>query len=393
MKQVEDLTLIKVLGKGAYGEVYLSKKANSNKFFATKRINKLDADTKLKKYFNYEINILKALRHENIIRLEEVKMTSNNYYVVMEFLNGGDLKSCLNKYMSMHNAPFPEEIVQYLMKQIVSAIAYIHDFNVIHRDLKLENIMVNFDSEIDKQNLNMMKAKIKIIDFGCSIVIPSQGGFCFTAAGTPGYMDPLLLEEYYYKAKRENLIGYGKEVDIWSLGCLCFELFRGKVPFTSGTFEDLINKHNEGKYNLLSNSSAEIKDFLSKMLKRDGKARATARELLYHPFLTNNIGNFGKINIAQQINNQNLHNKNRAEELYEELEKEKERRATLNYKGYNSAPITFNPFSNNQIMANFQPQPQPPNPHVMFQFPGNVPNYQVPGYNNNINNNIYQYYQ
>ena len=157
MKQVEDLTLIKVLGKGTYGEVYLSKKANSNKLFATKKIDKVQADTKLKKYFHYEINILKALRHENIIRLEEVKMTNNNYYVVMEYLNGGDLKSCLKKYMSIYNTPFPEEIVQYLMKQIVSAIAYIHSMNVIHRDLKLENIMVNFDSDIDKQNLNMMK--------------------------------------------------------------------------------------------------------------------------------------------------------------------------------------------------------------------------------------------
>ena len=288
-------------------------------------------------------------------------------YIVMELANGGDLKSCLKKYMSIYNTPFPEEIVQYLMKQIVSAIAYIHSMNVIHRDLKLENIMVNFDSDIDKQNLNMMKAKVKIIDFGCSIVIPSQNNFCFTALGTPGYMDPLLLKEYYYKEKRENLKGYGKEVDIWSLGCLCFELFRGKVPFTSGTFEDLINKHDEGKYNLLKDSSTEIKYFLSKMLKRDGKARATAQELLNHPFLTKDSRTFCKINTAPQINNnQNLY---------------------MNYKRSNSSPITYNPYNNNnQIMANVQPQP--PKTHAIYQLPGNVPNYQVPGYNNN-----YQYYQ
>ena len=99
------------------------------------------------------------------------------------------------------------------MKQIVRAVAYFHEFNVIHRDLKLDNIMVNFDSEKDKQDLNMIRAKIKIIDFGCSIVIPSQGGFCFTAAGTPGYIAPFLLEEYYRNAKREGLVGYGKEVN------------------------------------------------------------------------------------------------------------------------------------------------------------------------------------
>jgi len=384
MKQVEDLTLIKVLGKGAYGEVYLSKKANSNKLFATKRIDKFRADTQLKKYFQYEINIMKGLNHENIIKLEDIKMTANNYYVVLEYLNGGDLKSCLHLYMQRYNTPFPEEIVQHLMKQIVRAVAYFHEFNVIHRDLKLDNIMVNFDSEKDKQDLNMMRAKIKIIDFGCSIVIPSQGGFCFTAAGTPGYMAPFLLEEYYRNAKREGLVGYGKEVDIWSLGCLCYELFMGKVPFNSKEIPNLINQMNEGTYTLPPNCSAEIRDFLSKMLKRDGKARATARELFFHPFLTNDVRNFGKINIAQQINN----NQNGGG-ILERIEMEKQRRAALNYKGQKSAPIQYTPYNQNQINLNFPPQPQPPNPHAMFQYPGNVPNYQVPGYNNNM----FQYYQ
>ena len=385
MKQVEDLTLIKVLGKGAYGEVYLSKKANSNKLFATKRIDKFRADNQLKKYFQYEINIMKGLNHENIIKLEDIKMTANNYYVVLEYLNGGDLKSCLHLYMQRYNTPFPEVIVQHLMKQIVRAVAYFHEFNVIHRDLKLDNIMVNFDSEKDKQDLNMMRAKIKIIDFGCSIVIPSQGGFCFTAAGTPGYMAPFLLEEYYRNAKREGLVGYGKEVDIWSLGCLCYELFMGKVPFNSKEIPNLINQMNEGTYTLPPNSSAEIRDFLSKMLKRDGKARATARELFFHPFLTNDVRNFGKINIAQQINN----NQNGGG-ILERIEMEKQRRAALNYKGQKSAPIQYTPYNQNQINLNFPPQPQPPNPHAMFQYPGNVPNYQVPGYNNN---NMFQYYQ
>ena len=373
-----------MLGKGAYGEVYLSKKANSNKLFATKRIDKFRADTQLKKYFQYEINIMKGLNHENIIRLEDIKMTANNYYVVLEYLNGGDLKSCLHLYMQRYNTPFPEEIVQHLMKQIVRAVAYFHEFNVIHRDLKLDNIMVNFDSEKDKQDLNMMRAKIKIIDFGCSIVIPSQGGFCFTAAGTPGYMAPFLLEEYYRNAKREGLVGYGKEVDIWSLGCLCYELFMGKVPFNSKEIPNLINQMNEGTYTLPPNSSAEIRDFLSKMLKRDGKARATARELFFHPFLTNDVRNFGKINIAQQINN----NQNGGG-ILERIEMEKQRRAALNYKGQKSAPIQYTPYNQNQINLNFPPQPQPPNPHAMFQYPGNVPNYQVPGYNNNM----FQYYQ
>ena len=109
------------------------------------------------------------LNHENVIKLIELKMDNNYYYLVMEFANGGDLGGCLQKYIKKNGGRgFPEEIVQYLMRQIVGAVEYIHSRNIIHRDLKLGNIMVNFDSDIDKQNLDMMKAKIKIGDFGVS---------------------------------------------------------------------------------------------------------------------------------------------------------------------------------------------------------------------------------
>ena len=81
------------------------------------------------------------------------------------------------------------------MKQIIDALIYIHDINIIHRDLKLENIMVNFDTEKDKEELNMMKAKIKIIDFGLAIILPSYNSLTNTAVGTMLYMDPKLLEE------------------------------------------------------------------------------------------------------------------------------------------------------------------------------------------------------
>ena len=77
--QIDDLQLIEFLGKGSYGEVYLSKKVNSNQIFATKKMNKQEVDTNIKKYFDMEINILKYLNHPNIIKLYEVKSTQNNY--------------------------------------------------------------------------------------------------------------------------------------------------------------------------------------------------------------------------------------------------------------------------------------------------------------------------
>ena len=168
---IEDLTLLKCIGKGAFGEVYLTSKIGTKEKFATKKIDKKFIKEKKKKYLDNEIKILNEISHENIIKLFEVKETYNSYYLVMELCTGGSLFDCLDEYQKKYNQPFSEEIVQYLMKQIVSAIKYIHNKNIIHRDLKLENILVNFNSEEDKKNINMLKSKIKLIDFGFAIDI------------------------------------------------------------------------------------------------------------------------------------------------------------------------------------------------------------------------------
>ena len=80
MEKIEDLTFLKILGKGAYGQVFLTKKKNSNKLFATKKINKFIAETEMTRYFKYEINILRILKHPNIVKFEEIKKDTNNYY-------------------------------------------------------------------------------------------------------------------------------------------------------------------------------------------------------------------------------------------------------------------------------------------------------------------------
>ena len=167
-KRIQDITLLNVLGKGSFGTVYLSKKDGKNCYFATKQIDRTMADKpNFQKYFRNELNILRSLKHINIVHLEDVKADNKYYYIVMEYINGGSLSDCLQKYKKRNNGKaFSEEIVQYLMKQIVSAIKYIHGQNIIHRDLKLDNIMVSFSNDYDKNNLNMMKATIKIIDFG-----------------------------------------------------------------------------------------------------------------------------------------------------------------------------------------------------------------------------------
>jgi len=167
---IDDLSLIKRLGQGSFGEVFLTSKKGHSQLYATKKIPKAIADSeKVKKYFKNEIIILQQLNHKNIMKLIEIKQTKDNYYLVCELCNGGSLNECLDKYRKINRKPFTEEVVQYLMRQIVDAIKYIHHNHIIHRDLKLDNILVNFDNEEDKKNMNLFGAQVKIIDFGFAI--------------------------------------------------------------------------------------------------------------------------------------------------------------------------------------------------------------------------------
>ena len=297
---IEDLTLLKCIGKGAFGEVYLTSKNGTKEKFATKKIDKKFIKEKKKKYLDNEIKILNEISHENIIKLFEVKETYNSYYLVMELCTGGSLFDCLDEYQKKYNQPFSEEIVQYLMKQIVSAIKYIHNKNIIHRDLKLENILVNFNSEEDKKNINMLKSKIKLIDFGFARYL-SNSDLAFSILGSPLNMDPGILEVYNKLKKMEyyNKYGYDEKADIWSLGSLCYEMIIGKSPFDSKSLKQLINKVKKGKYYLPTYLSKEVISFINGMLKYDLKKRLSADLLYKHEFLNLPYNKLTRINLGK----------------------------------------------------------------------------------------------
>ena len=263
-KQIDSLIFIKILGKGSFGEVYLTKKTDSPNLLATKKISRQRAETeKLIKYLKNEIIILRKLNHPNIVKLDDVLESEHYYYIIMEYINGGDLSSCLKKYMNKFGKPFSEDIVKYLMRQIVEAVAYFHEKNVIHRDLKLDNIMVNFNNEADKENLNMMKAEIKIIDFGFATQLDTKEMLARTAVGTALNMDPIVLEKY--NKLRDRNFGYGNKVDVWSMGTICYELLVGKPLFEAKTMDELLSKVKKGNIKIPSHLSKEVINFLSNM--------------------------------------------------------------------------------------------------------------------------------
>ena len=382
-QQIEDITLLRLLGKGSYGEVYLSQKQNA--LFATKKVKRKKTDDEMTKYFKNEINILRILNHPNIVKLEEIKMDENNYYIVMEYINGGELSDYLKKYIDKYGNPFSEEIVQYLMKQIISALIYIHDLNIIHRDLKLENIMVNFDSEKDKEELNMMKAKIKIIDFGFAIMLSSKFSLTNSAVGTFMYMDPKILKEFDNQILVDKSRGYGKEVDIWSLGCICYQLFRGQYPFEAKTFEELVGKIDKGKYRLPTDASREIISFLDKMLKYKGKDRLSAKELINEPFLVKNFKDFTYMPIKHDKRQQNPNiNKGDAKfvkcnsvPIHPNKEENISNQSKNNSCDRSNMSSVSGPFSNNlqsNSLNHLNPQPQMQSQTFqMPRYPINVP--------------------
>jgi serine/threonine protein kinase len=292
---VDDLVLIKSIGKGNYGEVYLTQKKGRPEYYATKKMERsvCEKPENLKR-LQYEINILKVLNHPNIVKFYGLKKTTNHWYLLTEYCNGGSLLGNLQKYMTNYRRPFPEEVVQYLMKQIVSALNYLHFNKIIHRDLKLDNILVTFKNEYDKSSLNMMKAIIKIIDFGFATKL--NGPLTFTALGTPTNMDPQILEHINTGIPNS---GYNEKVDIWSLGTLCYQMVVGHMAFSGRSMEELFQKVKKGNYSLPMTLSKEIVSFINGMLQQDPNKRLTANQLLNHEFLTKHPSQFQPIDVRQ----------------------------------------------------------------------------------------------
>ena len=339
---IDDITLLKSLGKGSFGEVFLSTRKGKSQYFATKKMDRKNTDKpSIRKYFENEIKLLNSLNHPNIVKLEALRATKDHYYIVMEYVNGGCLTDCLNKYKAKFRNPFPEQIVQYLMRQIVDAINYIHNLKIIHRDLKLDNIMVHFDNENDKNALNMMRATIKIIDFGFAIQM-SKSELAYSALGSPINMDPLILQKFTKKGGNINNLGYDSKADIWSLGTICYEMIIGEAVFNAETMKDLVTKVENGSYKVPTSLSKEIVSFLNGMLQYDGKSRLSASELIKHPFLTKNVKDFTRIDtrqVSRKVRNNELNINIKKNQTIWAIFNEEDEKKLLNINNGREGPI------------------------------------------------------
>ena len=302
--EIDDLILEKELGKNYIGTVFLSSiKGDKTKKFVTKIYSRAEIEgTILMDFLRNEIDILQKLDHPNILKFHSFKESDQNFYLSFEFCNGDYLENVFDKYKEKYGKPFSEEIVQYLMRQIIDAFKYIHSKKVIHRDIKLENIFINFETEKDKEELNMMKATVKIEGFNFSCYI-NDSEKVYDELGSPLYMDPIILKKKIINNEETRKLGYDQKADIWSLGNIFYEMLVGKYAFDSEDLDELSQKVEEGTYTIPTSLSHEVVSFINAMLQYDSQRRLSIDELSKHPFLIKEVQDFHPIDLKKVSKN------------------------------------------------------------------------------------------
>ena len=294
----------RTLGVGTFGKVFLVQNKLTKELFAMKEIPKTSEDLLSDTEIIDEIEILKNLDHPDIVRITEFYNTDSSYYIINEYCKYGELFEQINKI-------FSETQIAVMFRQILSGLAYLHSNNIIHRDLKLENILI---SDIEKSyTTNEDLFLLKIIDFGTAKIF-DKNKYPRAVVGSIYYIAPEVL-----------LKKYGKECDMWSTGVILYMFIVGHAPFDGKTNREIMEKIKLGKFSRTEprwqKASNEVKDLINKLLVLDRKKRLTAFEALQHPWfkvsnssiLYNNISKDEVLKCIQNLLNYSI--KSKFEEL------------------------------------------------------------------------------
>jgi len=251
------------LGTGSFATVKRCIRHKDGRNFALKVVKKKGMDAKELDSLKQEVQILMNLNHANIVKLYEVFDTSKKMYMVMDLLIGGELFDRI-----VQKGSFSEAEAASLIRQVTSALIYMHKNGVVHRDLKPENLLFETKSDV---------STIKIIDFGLAKV---NDDAMRTPCGTPGYVAPEILSDKEY----------GKEVDMWSIGVILYILLCGFPPFydNTGNLRNLYSQIKKGAFQFPSpywdNISEGAKDLIKRLLTVDPRKRYTGPQVLAHPW-------------------------------------------------------------------------------------------------------------
>uniref|UniRef100_A0A673YMQ2 Calcium/calmodulin-dependent protein kinase 1Da n=1 Tax=Salmo trutta TaxID=8032 RepID=A0A673YMQ2_SALTR len=266
-KQVDDIKKIfelkEILGTGAFSEVVLAQERSTGKMFAVKCIPKKALKGKESSIEN-EITVLRKIKHENIVALEDIYESSNHLYLIMQLVSGGELFDRI-----VEKGFYTEKDASTLIRQVLDAVDYLHKLGIVHRDLKPENLLY-FNPQDE--------SKIMISDFGLS-KMEGSGDVMSTACGTPGYVAPEVLAQK----------PYSKAVDCWSIGVIAYILLCGYPPFydenDSKLFEQILKADYEFDAPYWDDISDSAKDFIGSLMEKDPAKRFTCDQALRHPWI------------------------------------------------------------------------------------------------------------
>ena len=249
----------RIIGRGAFGKVNIGLNILTGRVVAIKSFNKQNisnftSEEKIRK----ETNLMRNLRHPSITKILEMFESEKYVLIIMEYISGGNLQSFVKKRRKLN-----EKTAKILFKQIMEGIKYIHSKNIVHRDIKLENILIDLNNNI------------KICDFGVSKRIHSNS-ILEDQCGTPVYMAPEIIKNEGYK---------GFPVDIWSAGVSLYLMLSGNIPFNKTSKHTLQEDILNSTYPPITGISNEADDLLRGLLDKNPSTRLTVDEVLVHPWL------------------------------------------------------------------------------------------------------------
>ena len=297
--------ILSKLGSGSFGSVYLARNKYTNEKVAMKQIKKSSANLLSDGEITDEIEILKNLDHPDIVRIIESFNTKNSYILITEYCEGGELFDQVKNQLS-------ETQIAVIFKQILSGLAYLHSNNIVHRDLKLENILIHEKEKSKTTGEDLFN--IKIIDFGTARIFDKNKN-PQSIVGSSYYIAPEVLRQKY-----------NKECDLWSVGVILYMFIVGHAPFDGCDDEEITTNIQRGVYRKNDRrwikASKEVKDLIQKLLTYRPSQRLSAIQALNHPWFKitdSNIlyDNVPKNDIITCIKNLLTYNiNNKLEELF-----------------------------------------------------------------------------
>ena len=265
--RMKDYVLTEKLGSGTYATVYkgyrkVTLENSSREIVAVKCITKKSLSKSSVENLLREIEILKGLDHEHIVKLKDFDWDQDNIYLILEYCSGGDLSKYIQRYKRL-----PEHVARRFLRQLALALRYIREKNISHMDLKPQNLLIQ-----SKENL-----VLKVGDFGFAQYLLGKEGRD-NLRGSPLYMAVEMFLSDSYDAS----------VDLWSTGVILYETLYGNAPFASKTYEELeikILATSEVRIPSQPAISSECYDLLRRLLQRDPKQRITFEQFFSHKFL------------------------------------------------------------------------------------------------------------